>query len=107
VINMTWFNVLKLDRAEMRRRAEREEEEIDNLPSHFYSGAKKDNMSRLANIKRTEEEQDHLDNRKDKRTRMGLKGNESFPRERRKHRGGRGRLGDTKLLPIPKGKRGN
>ena len=51
-----------------------------------------------------EEEQDHLDSRKDKRRKMGLKGNMSLPRERRKHRGGRGRLGDTKLLPIPKGR---
>jgi|TARA_R100001463_G_scaffold104497_1_gene159039 hypothetical protein len=104
---MTWKDVLKFDRAKMRQRAEREEKEIDDLSPHQYSGAKKDQMSLLASIKRTEEEQDHLDSRKDKRRKMGLKGNESFPRKRRKHRGGRGRLGDTKLLPIPKGKRGN
>ena len=35
---------------------------------------------------------------------MGLRGNMSLPRKRRKHRGGKGRLGNTKLLPIPKGK---
>jgi hypothetical protein len=98
---MDWKKVLKFDRAEMRRRAEREEEAIDQYGG---SGAKKDNMSRIAEAKRIEEEQDHLDSRKDKRRKMGLKGNMSLPRERRKHRGGRGRLGDTKLLPIPKGR---
>lgn len=51
-----------------------------------------------------EEEQAHLDSRRDKRRQMGLKGNMSFPRKERRHRGGRGRLGDTKLLPIPKEK---
>ena len=104
---MTWKDVLKFDRAEMRRRAEREEEEIDNLSSHYYSGAAKDNLSRIADAKRKEEEQAHLDGREDKRRKMGLKGNMSLPRERRKHRGGRGRLGDRKLLPIPQSRRGN
>ena len=98
---MDWKKVLKFDRAEMRRREKREEDAIDE--THF-SGAKKDHMSRLASMRRTEEEQDHLDSRQDKRRKMGLKGNMSLPRERRKHRGGRGRLGDTKLLPIPKGR---
>ena len=80
---MAWKDVLKTDRAKMRRRAEREEKEIEDLPSHLYSGAKKDMMSRLASIKRTEEEQDHLDSRKDKRGKMGLTGNTSIPREKR------------------------
>ena len=104
---MTWKDVLKFDRAEMRRRAEREEKEIDNLSPHYYSGAAKDNLSRIADAKRIEEEQAHLDSREDKRKKMGLKGNMSLPRERRKHRGGRGRLGDRKLLPMPQSRRGN
>tara|TARA_R100000406_G_scaffold14674_1_gene9224 strand:+ start:55 stop:321 length:267 start_codon:yes stop_codon:yes gene_type:complete len=87
MINMTWKDVLKFDRAEMRRREKREEEAIDDLPSHYYSGAKKDHMSRLADARRKEDEQAHLDGREEKRKKMGLKGNMSLPRERRKHRG--------------------
>ena len=52
---MTWKDVLKFDRAKMRQRAEREEKEIDDLSPHQYSGAKKDQMSLLASIKRSEE----------------------------------------------------
>ena len=98
---MNWKDVLKFDRAAMKRRAKREEDAID--ATHF-SGAKKDNMSRIAEAKRIEEEQEHLDGRREKRKKMGLRGNMSLPRKRRKHRGGKGRLGNTKLLPIPKGK---
>tara|TARA_Y100000361_G_scaffold113130_1_gene103476 strand:+ start:483 stop:713 length:231 start_codon:yes stop_codon:yes gene_type:complete len=73
---MDWKKVLKLDRVKLENLDDEEE--------------------------RIKREQDHLDGRREKREKMGLKGNMSFPRKRRKHRGGRGRLGDTKLLPLPK-----
>tara|TARA_R100000152_G_C6571885_1_gene38898 strand:+ start:144 stop:518 length:375 start_codon:yes stop_codon:yes gene_type:complete len=88
---MDWKKVLKFDRAKMRRREKREEDAIDE--THF-SGAEKDHMSRLARLNREAEEQDHLEGRREKRKRMGLRttqqdrimGTAGTPRSKRVHR---------------------
>ena len=92
---MNWKKVLKFDRAKMRRREKREEDAIDE--THF-SDNEKEHMRRLAHSNRAAKESDHLDSRREKRRKMGLKttpfkfqqdrimGTTGTPRDKRVHR---------------------
>ena len=101
---MNWKDVLKFDRAKQRQKRKDIKDALQTSRGMRLSNKDRKLFHDSMEADLIEEEREHLDGRRDKRKKMGLKGNMSLPRERRKHRGGRGRLGDTKLLPIPKGR---
>lgn len=88
---MDWKKVLKFDRAKMRRREKREKDAIDE--THF-SDSEKEHMRRLAHSNRAATESDHLEGRREKRRKMGLRttrqdrimGTAGTPRGKRVHR---------------------
>ncbi len=102
---MTWKDVLKFDRAKQRQKSREIKDALQTSRGMRLSNKDRKLFQDSMEAELIDEEQEHLDGRRDKRKKMGLKGNMSLPRERRKHRGGKGRLGDTKLLPTPKRKK--
>ena len=96
---MGWKKVLKLDRIKLERDKKRAEELEGQNPFNLDSEERAE-LRQTNSAKLRAKEQAHLDGREEKRKKMGLRGNISLPRGQRRHRGGRGRLGNRKLLPI-------
>ena len=86
---MTWKDVLKFDRAKQRQKRRDIKDALQTSRGMRLSNEDRKLFQESMEADLIEEEQEHLDSRKDKRKKMGLKGNMSLPRERRKHRGGK------------------
>jgi len=86
---MTWKDVLKFDRAKQRQKRRDIKDALQTSRGMRLSNEDRKLFQESMEADLIEEEQEHLDSRKDKRKKMGQKGNMSLPRERRKHRGGK------------------